>query len=245
MRLSRIYIQEPISPSAALTLPPQAAHYVARVLRLGRGDPLILFNGDGLDYPARIVETSKHGVSVTVEAGQVVATESALTCILGLAISRGDRMDYAVQKSTELGVTEIVPLFTAHGEVRLSGERAEKRRQHWQQVAISACEQCGRARVPLVHAPQSLADWLGIARAGTRLLLDGHDARPLPETRPEGEVNLLIGPEGGFSWKEVALANSQGFVTVRLGPRVLRTETAPVVALSVVQYLWGDLGSAD
>jgi 16S rRNA (uracil1498-N3)-methyltransferase len=242
MRVSRIYLQEPLIPAARLALPTQAAHYVGRVLRLSAGDELLLFNGDGRDYPARILDVDKRGVTVMVETALAVSTESSLQCTLGLGISRGDRMDYAVQKSTELGVTDIVPLFTAHGEVRLSGERAEKRRQHWQQVAISACEQCGRASIPRVHALQTLDQWLAGLQGGTRLIFDGHQQQSLTASRPEDPVSLLIGPEGGFSREEVALANARGFISVRLGPRVLRTETAPVVALSVLQYLWGDLG---
>jgi 16S rRNA (uracil1498-N3)-methyltransferase len=149
-------------------------------------------------------------------------------------------MDYAIQKSTELGVKVIAPLFTEYCEVKLDPERSEKRLAHWQQLAISACEQCGRVCPPRIEAPQALSNWLAATPPSLKLLLDHQQQEALPDTAPEEGVVLLIGPEGGFSEHEIALARRAGFRGIALGPRVLRTETAPVAALSVIQYLWGD-----
>ncbi len=216
----------------------QAAHYVGKVLRLSVGSALTLFNGDGLEYVATVTRVDKKSCTLQVGARTTPATESALRTVLGLGISRGERMEYAIQKSTELGVTTIAPLFTEHCEVRLNEERREKRQEHWQQIAISACEQCGRVRVPDVLAPQPLATWVKSAPAELCLLFDQEQSATLGGQRP-GSVALLIGPEGGLSPAEINLALDAGFKGIALGKRVLRTETAPVAALSVLQYLWG------
>jgi 16S rRNA (uracil1498-N3)-methyltransferase len=167
------------------------------------------------------------------------AVESALRTVLGLGISRGERMDYAIQKATELGVTVIAPLFTEHCEVRLNEERREKRQEHWQQIAISACEQSGRVCVPEVLAPQALTAWVKSSPAELCLLFDQQQAATLGGSKSEGGVALLIGPEGGLAPAEIKLALDAGFKGIALGKRVLRTETAPVAALSVLQFLWG------
>ncbi|MDT8397303.1 MAG: 16S rRNA (uracil(1498)-N(3))-methyltransferase [Pseudomonadales bacterium] len=241
MRISRIFVALPLAPGVLVSLPANTSHYLAHVLRLMPADPLILFNDEGREFSASIADISKKQVRVQIlEEGQA-GTESPLHTHLALGISRGERMDYAIQKSTELGVSEITPLFTEHGEVKLSSERSAKRQAHWQQIAISACEQSGRVSVPVIHAPLGLERWLPALNGGTRLLFHHHQEQTLPKVRPAGPIILLIGPEGGFSAAELALARQADFVTVRLGPRVLRTETAPVVALSVLQYRWGDL----
>ena len=167
--------------------------------------------------------------------------EAALPIYLGLAVSRGERMDYAVQKSTELGVAELFPLLTERTEVRLKADRFEKKRQHWQTIAYSACEQCGRNRPPVIHTPQPLLQWLSTAPGDCRLVLHHRSSDTLADTpRPES-ASLLIGPEGGLTDAEIEAALGAGFAPLRLGPRVMRTETAPVAALAVLQFHWGDL----
>ncbi len=242
MRISRLFTAQPLCANSTVELTDATAHYLGKVLRVGKGDALVLFNGDGLQYPAVVENVGKQHVQVSVGTAETPATESALHTVLGLGISRGERMDYAIQKSTELGVCVIVPLFTEHCEVKLSGERSDKRQSHWQQVAISACEQSGRVKVPVVEAPLSLAAWLARADGTLRMVLDHEESGRLSGPRPAEGVSLLIGPEGGLSPAEIAAAKAAGFAGVRLGSRVLRTETAPVAALSVLQYLWGEPG---
>jgi len=239
MRRSRLHTPQTLSPGATVVLDSQSAHYLGKVLRLGPGAALCLFNGDGHEYEATLADSDRRGCSVVVGAQSSPATESPLRTVLGLGISRGERMDYAIQKSTELGVSTIVPLFTEHCEVRLDAERGQKRQQHWQQIAISACEQSGRVRVPEILAPQPLGSWLASAPAGLGLLFDQDQHSELPAQRPAEGVALLIGPEGGLAAGEVRMALAQGFIGIALGKRILRTETAPVAALSVLQYLWG------
>ena len=167
--------------------------------------------------------------------------ESPLAVHLGQAISKGDRMDYAIQKAVELGVAAITPLYTEHGDVRLRGEREAKKLAHWQAVAASACEQCGRAVVPTVHFPMTLAEWLTERNEALRLVLHPGTRGVLEQATAPDSVALLIGPEGGLSAKDLETALAVGFMPLSLGPRILRTETAPVVALSLLQYRFGDL----
>ncbi|MEY4642168.1 MAG: hypothetical protein RLZZ227_2162 [Pseudomonadota bacterium] len=239
MRISRIYCKHVLACGDDIVLEGQTAHYLGKVLRLPVDAALILFNGDGHEYAATIVSVDKKTCTVRIAARSTPPTESRLYTVLGLGISRGERMDYAIQKSTELGVSVIAPLFTEHCEVKLNDERREKRQEHWQQIAISACEQSGRVRVPEVLAPQALATWVRSKPAELCLVFDHEQAAALTGQRPQGGVALLIGPEGGLSPAEIALAQGAGFSGVALGNRVLRTETAPVAALSVLQYLWG------
>jgi 16S rRNA (uracil1498-N3)-methyltransferase len=239
MRISRIHTPQALQAGVEIALDEQRSHYLLRVLRLPLGANLIVFNGNGLEYPAVLTAADKKVARITLAAALTPATESSLHTVLGLGISRGERMDYAIQKSTELGVSVIVPLLTEHCEVKLDGERVEKRLEHWRQISISACEQCGRVRLPRIETPQPLATWVQSNPAGLKLLLDHQQVSRLPATRPAQGVALLIGPEGGLSESEIAKAKASGFIGIALGTRVLRTETAPVVALSVLQYLWG------
>lgn len=245
MRISRLYTSQILQLNSELSLDAEASHYLLRVLRLPPGQALILFNGDGKEYDAELESTQQAGnkqkiARVRINQAREVHSESPLHTVLGLGMSRGERMDYAIQKSTELGVQVIVPLLTEHCEVKLTPDRAAKRVVHWQQIAISACEQCGRVKPPLIAEPQNLSSWLANPPPGLRLLLDHRQEDALPEAPPQDGVVLLIGPEGGFSENEIKQARQAGFSAVALGPRVLRTETAPVVALSVLQYRWGD-----
>jgi 16S rRNA (uracil1498-N3)-methyltransferase len=239
MRRIRIFTAQPLSAGTQAELQEETAHYVSKVLRLRIGDPLCAFNGDGHEYEGYVEDITKKTVLLTLETQLSPQTESRLHTILGLGISRGERMDFGIQKSTELGVSVIVPLFTEHCEVKLAAERLDRRQEHWQQIAISACEQSGRVKIPEVAKPQALGEWVKSVQAGRKFLFDLSQNQALGGDRPEQGVALLIGPEGGLSANEQALALKEGFTGIALGSRVLRTETAPVAALSVLQYLWG------
>lgn len=238
MRLSRFFTDTPLSLGEH-ELPDAQAHYISRVLRMNEGDALQLFDGSGQEFRATLREVGKKRVVVEVNeqfAGQI---ESPLQIHLGQGLSRGERMDWAIQKATELGVSEITPIFSERCEVRLKDERADKRLLHWRQVAVSACEQCGRSRVPVIHPPVLLADWIKQTQADLKLVLHPV-AEPLVSHAKPATLAFLIGPEGGLTDTEIDHAQDAGFHPARLGPRVLRTETAPVVALAVAQQLWGD-----
>lgn len=228
---------------AHFELPAAAAHHLTRVLRAAIGDDVIIFNA-GTEFAATISRLDKHGVTVKLAAGQVVDREAPLAFTLAQSISSGERMDLTLQKSVELGVKSVQPLFSARSVIRLNAERAAKRTAHWRQVLVSACEQCGRNVVPELAAPQDVIEWLGDLsplRAGEgRILLSPHADTRLAELPRPMVVTLLAGPEGGFSEDETTCARQRGFVAVRLGPRVLRTETAALAALAAMQTLWGD-----
>lgn len=238
MRLSRFFIDAPLT-LGDVALPEASAHYIGRVLRLSAGNPVQLFDGSGDEFRGTLKEVGKKHVIAELTEKLPGLEESALRIHLGQGLSRGERMDWAIQKATELGVSEITPIVSDRCEVRLKDERAEKRLQHWRQVAISACEQCGRSRVPTLHSPVTLTEWVGTVSADLKLVLHPV-ATPLTAHPRPSQLAFLIGPEGGLTDAEVELANGNGFLPARLGPRVLRTETAPVVALSVAQQLWGD-----
>lgn len=238
MRLSRFFIDAPLSLGEH-ELPEAQAHYIGRVLRMAEGVALQVFDGSGTEFRGTLVEVGKKRVRVQLNESFAGQQESPLRIHLGQGLSRGERMDWAIQKATELGVSEITPIFSERCEVRLKDERADKRLLHWRQVAISACEQCGRSQVPVIHPPVLLADWIKQARADLKLVLHPV-AQPLESHAKPASLAFLIGPEGGLTDAEVELSHSAGFLPARLGPRVLRTETAPVVALAVAQQLWGD-----
>ncbi len=237
MRLSRFFIDAPLSLGRH-SLPEASAHYISRVLRLSPGGAVQLFDGSGAEFRGELAEVGKKTVTVELQEYLAGMPESPLRIHLGQGLSRGERMDWAIQKATELGVAQITPIVSERCEVRLNDERVDKRLAHWRQIAISACEQCGRSVLPLIHAPVSLRDWLTL-EADLKLVLHPV-AEPLVSHAKPQTLAFLIGPEGGLSESEVAQAADQGFQPARLGPRVLRTETAPVVALSVAQQLWGD-----
>ncbi|MBP5073855.1 16S rRNA (uracil(1498)-N(3))-methyltransferase [Pseudomonas chlororaphis] len=238
MRLSRFFIDAPLSLGEH-ELPEAQAHYIGRVLRMAEGDALQLFDGSGNEFRGKLLEVGKKRVVVQLDESFAGQVESPLQIHLGQGLSRGERMDWAIQKATELGVNEITPIFSERCEVRLKDERADKRLSHWRQVAASACEQCGRSRVPVIHPPVLLADWIKQTQADLKLVLHPV-AEPLVSHAKPATLAFLIGPEGGLSDAEVDQAQATGFLPARLGPRVLRTETAPVVALAVAQQLWGD-----
>lgn len=242
MRVSRFYLPRPLCEGARLSLDAEQGHYLQNVLRLRAGATLTVFNGEGGEFAAKVIEAHRAGVVLELAEPRARDAESPLRVTLGLGISRGERMDLAVQKAVELGVYRIRPLFTEHCVVRLEDNKRQQRQTHWQKIAISACEQCGRNRVPEVDEPLDLVDWLP-GQTGLRLFLDPRAEASLATLpKPDGEVTVLSGPEGGFADRERDMALKLGFTGVRLGPRILRTETAVLAALTAVQVVWGDLG---
>lgn len=241
MRIPRIFHPRPLSPHSRIALDESAARHVAKVLRLGNGATLRLFDGQGGEYPALIEEIGKREVIVALGEHAPIEVESPLMVTLAQGISKGERMDFTVQKAVELGVQRIVPLDTERSVVNLKGERRERKLEHWRGVIISACEQCGRNTLPELLPMQSLASWLETPQAGLPLLLDHRaDSRIATLDKPQA-LTLLIGPEGGLSEKEREQAYAAGYTGLRLGPRVLRTETAALTALAAMQSHWGDL----
>lgn len=240
--MTRLYFPGVIPPHGVCVAPPEQAHHVAHVLRLAAGDAVVIFDGRGLEYAATIERIGKSGVTLRVGEPREVDRESPLTVTLAQGISSGERMDYTVQKAVELGVGAIQPLATERSVVRLDAARAAKRLAHWQAVAIAACEQCGRNRVPSVLPVVPFTAWLGAGGAtGLRLTLaPGASATLRDLARPREPVMLLAGPEGGLSPRERNDAQAAGYTPIRLGPRVLRTETAALAALAAMQTLWGD-----
>ncbi|MEX2964546.1 16S rRNA (uracil(1498)-N(3))-methyltransferase [Microbulbifer sp. TYP-18] len=245
MRIPRIFSPQQLTPGIETQLDESASRHLVRVLRLSAGHPLVVFDGRGGEYSAEIVEAGKRArVRLLDHCDE--DRQSPLSLTLASGISRGERFDWVVQKATELGIAHLQPLFTERCEVKLSGERLAKKLAHWQQIAISACEQSARNRVPTIAEPLKLTQYLPIAgtEGGLKLVLHHRTQSRLQqlaqEREPPASVTLLVGPEGGLSAAEIDAALAQSFLPLRLGPRVLRTETAPIAALSVLQYQWGD-----
>ncbi len=230
-----------MSPGAHVELPEPVARHAVRVLRLPPGAPVVLFDGRGGEYPAHIERIERDRVYAELAAWQEIERESPLAVTLVQALQAGDKMDFTIQKAVELGVRDIVPVESRRSVLRLAGERAAKRVAHWQGVVASACEQCGRNQVPLVAPLEKLENWLARpANGALRLMLAPDAEQTLATIPPATEVQLLIGAEGGLDPQEVLAAKQAGFQSVRLGPRVLRTETAGLAALAALQALWGD-----
>lgn len=238
---SRVYTGQPLAPGTEFSLEAEAGHYLTRVLRLRVGDTLVLYNGDGNDYAAELLSARRDQVRVRVIARLPAVAESPLDLTLVQAISRGERMDYSLQKATELGVRALQPLFTERVEVRLDASRLDKRMAHWQAVIQAACGQCGRATVPALKAPLDLEDWLQAPAPGLRLVLTPEAELSFggldPITVP---VELVVGPEGGLTEREHERCARSGVLAVSMGPRILRTETAGPAAIAVLQALFGD-----
>jgi 16S rRNA (uracil1498-N3)-methyltransferase len=240
---TRLYVPAELQPGSTCALPAAQAHHAARVLRLAAGDAVTLFNGDGAEYAGTIGRASRDRVTVEIASRAEVDREAPLAVTLAQAISGGERMDYTLQKAVELGVGAIQPLSSMRSVVKLDAARAGRRLAHWQTVVGAACEQSGRNRVPPVAPVATLRAWLarGTAGHGLALLLSPRAATRLRDlARPAGGVVLLAGPEGGYAPEEEDMACRAGYAPVRLGPRVLRTETAAVAALAAMQALWGD-----
>jgi 16S rRNA (uracil1498-N3)-methyltransferase len=251
MRLTRVYVEASVVAGKRLVVAGSAANHITRVLRLRSGDALTVFDGSGAEFGARIEEFRKDSVVVTVEEPRQIDRESPLPLTLAQGISRGERMDWVIQKATELGTSRIVPLFTKRSMVRLDERQAERKLQHWRAIAIAACEQCGRNKIPELATP---IDFFGVLPAdgsgATRLLLSPTgDLRieDLPDVGQDAAlgvrkgITVLIGPEGGLDDVEQEAALAAGFKAIRLGPRILRTETAAIAALTIIQRYFGDL----
>lgn len=241
MMISRFFCPNPLPTAGTVGLPDALAHHAIRVLRLRDGDPLVLFDGRGGEFEARLVVRGPH-CSAELLGHHVVERESSLEVVLVQALASGDKMDWIVQKAVELGVAAIVPVRAERSVLRLGDERAVKRRAHWQQVAVAACEQSGRNRLPQVAPIDDLRSYLAASRAvRDRLILAPQATHGLGAgKRPDGAVHVLIGPEGGWTPVELAACQAAGITSVALGPRVLRTETAGLAAISVLQARWGD-----
>ena len=236
----RFFAPVQLSIGAEINLPERVARHCA-VLRLRRGDAVVLFNGEGGEFPAELTRVSRGDARAHVISRQTPERESPLIIALAQCVSSGDRMDATLQKSTELGVSSIVPIASERSIVRLSSDRADRRVAHWRNVVIAACEQCGRNRVPEIWAIIGFDRFLGQASTdGLRLLLARDADRDLKQLERPSGVTLLVGPEGGLAPAERQRAEGRGFIPVRFGPRVLRTETAPLAAIAAMQALWGD-----
>jgi 16S rRNA (uracil1498-N3)-methyltransferase len=251
MRISRIYQATKLSPNTTITLATGAANHLTRVLRLVIGDELQIFNAEDGEFSASIKEINKQQVIIQLDKKLIINNESPIQIHLGQASARGEKMDWIIQKATELGVAQITPLITERCGVKLSEERWSKRLQHWQAVAISACEQCGRNKIPIINGPLILIDWLQHcqqavipAQAGIQLfVLDPQSQQKIKTQLTDKtiqDVVLLVGPEGGLSETEVNFTKQNDFIAVCLGPRVLRTETAGIAAIAAIQCLIGD-----
>ncbi len=243
MPQNRFYCPEKLALGAIVKLPESATIHAVRVLRMVEGDEATLFNGDGVDYACELTSVKKNEVLAKVKGSKVIDNESPLNITLLQGISSGDRMDYTIQKAVELGVRHIQPIATERSVVKLNQERAAKRLTHWQNVAISACEQSGRAFVPTVLEPQPLHRWLAENpyQEQCRILLNPVGANRIAAlTKPISDIQLLIGAEGGLSPNEIEMASNHGFQSIILGPRILRTETAALAAIASMHTLWGD-----
>ncbi|WP_026377431.1 16S rRNA (uracil(1498)-N(3))-methyltransferase [Aestuariibacter salexigens] len=242
MRIPRIYHSQLLSSDSQIALEKDAVNHVVNVLRLKPGHPVVLFNGDGNEYSGSLVHTDKRSATVNIDAKLSLSVESSLSIHLAQGVSKGDRMDWAIQKAVELGVNDITPVITERCAVKLPPERWEKKRGQWQKIAIGACEQSGRNVVPDIHPVISVSEWMQQSTNQLRLILQPKSTHRLRQlSLPTGGVRLLIGPEGGLSDQEMYSAEQCGFHGVDLGPRILRTETAAVAAIATLQAMYGDL----
>jgi len=243
MSIPRFYCPPPLPAGSSFELPPEAAHHAHRVLRLRVSDPVQVFDGTGRALDGKIGAIDGKRVLLHDLQTCMDDAESPLRIVLAQAMCSSEKMDWVVQKATELGAAEIQPVQTQRSVAKLSGERTEKRIAHWRSVAIAACEQCGRNTLPLIGPPQEFAAWLAALHCGTasRFILQPEGSTPLhKQAPPQGSVILLIGPEGGFAEDEVNMAYLAGFLPIRMGKRVLRTETAAMAGIAALQTLWGD-----
>ena len=240
--MTRIYQDAALAEGMIVKLDERASHHIAHVLRAQSGEHLIIFNGQGGEYQAKIGVISKKAVEVEILTFNPTERESHLNIYLAQGIAKGEKMDWIIQKAVELGVKKIIPVITERCNVRLTGDREEKRVQHWRAVSISACEQSGRNRLPEIYAPMTLAECLTNIKADHSFVLTPHATQKLPQQKltHHASIILLIGPEGGLSEQEITDAKSHHFLPLTLGPRVLRTETAGIAALAVLQYVYGD-----
>jgi 16S rRNA (uracil1498-N3)-methyltransferase len=250
MRIPRLYVKQKLSANSSLELPQETSHYLCNVLRVKAGRELVLFDGhlsvDGKagEYQATLLEANKRSAVVEIKNFIETQSESKLNIELACCLIKNDRMDWLIQKATELGVTTISPIFSEYTDVKLSAERLDKKQSHWQQIVISACEQSGRTYIPIVNYPTSLSAWIEQNSSDEKLVLHPYNAEPFvthgSHQKNIKSVALLVGPEGGLSDKEITKAHNNNFKSVLLGPRILRAETAPLAALSILQNQHGD-----
>ena len=241
MRHPRIFLDQALQTDTICTIKDDAAHHIAHVLRMRVGQQLILFNGEEGQFTAEIIAINRHSVDVQVGGYTAIDLESNLDITLVQGISRGQHMDYTLQKAVELGVKKIVPVMTEYGNVKLDNERLAKRHLHWQKIIIGACEQCGRNSLPVLEETRDILDWISVDTNQFKLILQPtSDHRLAKLDEPVGHMTLLVGPEGGFSQQEFDFAKRNGYQGLSLGPRILRTETAALAAISACQTLWGD-----
>jgi len=245
MGAPRFFVNEPLAPTSIGTevaLPAPVVHHALRVLRLSAGDAITLFTGDGGEYAATLARADKRGAWARIDAFAAADREPRLAITLVQAVAASDAMDAVVRRAVELGVTAIRPVVSERGARVPSGEQGAKRLQHWRQVAVSACEQCGRNRVPDVHDAVPFADWVrSRPREDSGVVFDAQsDAALASLPAPQGRLDVLVGPEGGLTTEEITRARSAGMRSARLGPRVLRADTASLAALTAVNLLWGD-----
>lgn len=242
MRISRLYVPFPLSSGQHIELDDDSAHYARTVLRLKKDAEILLFNGEGGEFLSVLREVSRNRVLIHINRWIDRSVESSLQVFLGLGISRGDRMDWSVQKAVELGVNRITPIQTERCLVQFKGEKKPQRLLHWQKIVQHAAEQSGRTCLPELRPIATIHEWLD-CQQGLKVFLDPYAATSLADLNPEqSQVTLLTGPEGGFADHERTAAEAAGFIPVRLGARILRTETASLAALAAVQMLWGDFG---
>ncbi|MDP2761824.1 MAG: 16S rRNA (uracil(1498)-N(3))-methyltransferase [Sideroxyarcus sp.] len=243
MSAPRFYCPPPLPSGAHCELPPEAAHHASRVLRLRIGDAVQIFDGMGNALDATLHAINGKRVSLGNLQTCMATAAGGLRIVLAQAMCSSEKMDWVVQKATELGAAEISPMQTQRSVAKLAPSRADKRAQHWHNVAVAACEQCGRNDLPQLHAPQAIQEWVSAQRgvSGSKfILLPGGAGGLQTQPRPQGSATLLIGPEGGFTADEANMAQQAGFVPILLGPRVLRTETAAIAGIAALQTLWGD-----
>jgi 16S rRNA (uracil1498-N3)-methyltransferase len=240
MRLSRVYTEQSLQCDTTVTLKDDQAHYLGKVLRLKEGDQISLFNGDSGEFLGEIELVEKKAIHIKLSEQLENNADPVFPIHIGIGISRGERMDYVIQKATEVGVSSITPLFTERCEVKLKGDRANNRVAHWTKVAIAACEQSGRCTPPVIEEPEALSTWLQKPRGDACFVLDHRGSTGFDTALQPKSACFLIGPEGGLADEEVTAATSVSFTPLCIGPRVLRTETAPLVAISIAQHLWGD-----
>ena len=244
--MNRFYHSKPININETIVMDKFAAHHALKVMRLKNNDQLILFNGDGLDYTGNVIGIDKRQVEVSIKSKKNIENESNIRVILLQALTSNEKMDMIIQKTTELGITEIQPILCERSIVKIKNEKIEKKLSHWRQVSIAACEQCGRAKIPTIHKPESLTKYLEKLTESdkdNKIILSPEATKSLNNFIPnmKQDIKVLIGPEGDFTKQELDFSIQKGFSPIKIGPRILRTETAPMCILSILQYKYGDI----
>ena len=244
--MNRFYHSKPININENIVMDDFATHHALKVIRLKNNDQLILFNGDGSDYTGQVINISKRQIEVSIKSKKNIRSESNLRVIILQALTSSEKMDLIIQKTTELGISEIQPIVCERSIVKIKKEKIEKKLSHWRQVAIAACEQCGRAKIPKIHEPENIIKYLQRiieSNKDTKIILSPEAPESLDNITPniKQDIKVLIGPEGDFTKQELDFSIQKGFSPIKIGPRILRTETAPMCILSILQYKYGDI----